>query len=257
MQWVVQENIFNEYGYGRLIETLERFDVPYTVVKVIPFGGGIIPDVDFTGPTMVMGAYTMWKVAAEKQWVPGSFINENFDYIVQHEHWGDLMFNHDSWVGRFDSVPEQTEEFFIRPIHDTKSFNGQTIDWENFKSWQQDILKVGETSYCTINPDTIVQVATLKHIYCEYRLWVVDGKIVTASLYKRGDRVYTDEEVDDEIIDFGYRCINTWVPARAFCLDIFVGPNGPLIGEVNNINAAGFYKADVQKLVLALNEMEF
>ena len=32
---------------------------------------------------------------------------------------------------------------------------------------------------------------------------------------------------------------------------------GRLIGEVNNINAAGFYKADVQKLVIALNEMEF
>jgi hypothetical protein len=257
MQWVVQENIFNEYGYGRLIETLERFEIPFTVVKVIPFGGGIIPDVDFTGPTIVMGAYTMWKVAAEKQWKPGSFINDNFDFKVQVANWGELMFNHDSWVGCFDSVPWQSEDFFIRPIHDTKAFNGQVIDWENFCSWQASVLKVGETSYCTIEPNTMVQVAPCKHIYCEYRIWVVDGKIVTASLYKRGGRVYSDEEVDDEIIDFAKTCISRWVPARAFCLDVFVGPDGPRIGEVNNINAAGFYKADVQKLILALDSMEF
>ena len=62
---------------------------------------------------------------------------------------------------------------------------------------------------------------------------------------------------DREILDFTQKCINIWTPARAFCLDVFVGPNGPLIGEINNINAAGFYKADIQKLVLALNEMEF
>lgn len=256
MQWVIQENIFNEYGYGRLIETLERLEIPFTIVKVIPFGGGIIPDVNFKEPTIVMGAYTMWKVAAEKQWIPGSFINENFDFEIQRQHWGNRMFNADSRVYRFADVPEQSEDFFIRPIHDTKSFTGQIIDWISFDTWRKSVMDI-QTSYCSITADTLVQVAPYKHIYAEYRLWVVDGKIVTSSLYKRGNRVYSDEEVDEEIINFGYECIKTWVPARAFCLDIFVGPDGPRVGEVNNINAAGFYKADVQKLVLALNSMEF
>ena len=226
-------------------------------MKVVPFDARIEPDINPEGPVIVMGAYTMWRVAKAKGWVPGSFINTNFDYIFQKKHWGDLMFNADSWVGPFSTVPEQMEPFFIRPIHDTKSFTGQVIDWENFSSWQKDVLAVGETSYCTITHDTLVQVASYKEIYAEYRLWVIDGKIITSSLYKRGGRPFSSEIVDQEILDFGMTCINTWVPARAFCLDIFVGPDGPRIGEVNNINAAGFYKADIQKLVLALNEMVF
>lgn len=257
MHWVIQENIFNEYGYGQLIDVLHRFSIPHSIVKVVPFDNRTEPDVSPEGNVIVMGAYTMWRVAKAKQWIPGSFINDNFDYKVQQEHWGDLMFNSDSIVCCFDSVPEHTEPFFIRPIHDTKSFTGCVMTPSEFTEWRQPILEIGETSYCTIQKDTLVQVATYKEIYAEYRLWIVDKKIVTASLYKRGGQVYSDEQVDDDILEFGYKCISTWVPARAFCLDIFVGPNGPRIGEVNNINAAGFYKANIQKLILALNEMDF
>src|SRR3990167_1046604 len=122
MHWIIQENIFNEYGYTQLLEVIERQAIPHSIVKVVPFDARIEPDINPEGPVIVMGAYTMWRVAKAKGWVPGSFINTNFDYIFQKKHWGDLMFNADSWVGPFSTVPEQMEPFFIRPIHDTKSF---------------------------------------------------------------------------------------------------------------------------------------
>jgi hypothetical protein len=256
MHWVIQENCFNEKGYTKLIDTLERFNFSHTIVKVIPFGGGILPDVEVIDtPVIVMGAYTLCKVAKEKCWSPGSFDNENFNFVTQEAHWLDKMFNYNCGVYKFSEVPEQEGDFFIRPVHDTKSFTGFVTDWHEFSHWRTTVMGL-QTSYCSINSDTQVQVAPAKTIYAEYRLWVVDGKIITSSLYKRGGYVYTDETVDEDIIEFGYSCIREWVPARAFCLDIFVGEDGPKIGEINNINAAGFYAADIHALVQALNDLE-
>lgn len=256
MHWVIQENIFNEYGYNQLIETLIRFDISHSIVKVVPFDCRTEPDINLEGPVIVMGAYTMWRVAHVKGWIPGSFINDNFDYQVQLSHWGQRMFNYGCKVYRFADVPKQKEAFFIRPIHDTKSFTGQVIEWAEFADWRSKIMDI-QTSYCTITADTLVQVGRWQEIFAEYRLWIVDNRIVTSSLYKRGGKAFSSEEVDPEIIAYGQDCIKYWTPARAFCLDIFVGPEGPAIGEINNINAAGFYKADIQKLVLALNEMKY
>lgn len=255
MHWVIQENCFNEDGYTKLIDTLERFEFPHTIVKVIPFGGGILPDLELEGPVVVMGAYTLCHTAKKKGWSPGSFDNDNFDFSVQLKHWGEKMFNWESMIWSFGGLTKQEGDFFIRPIFDTKSFTGQVMDWEEFSEWREKVMDL-QTSYSTVTKHTLIQVAPAKPIYAEYRLWVVDGKIVTSSLYKRGGRYYTNETVDDEIIEFGYSCIREWVPARAFCLDVFVGEDGPRIGEINNINAAGFYKADIHALVQALNDME-
>ena len=47
-----------------------------------------------------------------------------------------------------------------------------------------------------------------------------------------------------------------WQPARAFVLDTALTPDGPRIVEVNCINSAGFYGADVKCIVVAVEAME-
>jgi hypothetical protein len=257
MFWVVQENIFNERGYAALLDALVRLGVQHQVVKVRPFIHTIEPDVfPPDGPVMVMGAYTMWKVAQAKGWKPGSFSNENFTFEKQVEHWGERMFNHDSWVGRFADVPPQEKPFFIRPVLDSKSFPGEVTDWPRFVEWRDSVLELD--SYATLTGDDLVQVASLKPIAREARFWVVDGQIVTQSTYKLGHRVVGQEWVDPCTKLFAVECVRIWQPARAFCLDVFEDFDGVCkIGEINTINAAGFYAADVQKIVAAIEQMEF
>lgn len=254
MHWVIQENIFNEAGYSELLDVLTRFEIPHTVVKVVPFDCRTIPDITVENPVIIMGAVTMWRVAAEKNWTPGSFINSNFDYVVQVEHWGDNMFNFACKVHKFSEVPEQTEDFFIRPIHDTKAFTGYVTDWKEFESWRKSIMDI-QTSYCSIKADDLVQVGPVQEIWTEHRVWIVNNEVITSSIYKRGNKPFYSADVDDNVIEFAKRMISIWTPAKAFCLDVFTGPNGPKIGEINNINSAGFYAANIQKLVLTLNEM--
>ena len=53
MHWVVQNNLFNERGFHTLMQVLEHGGIPHTLVKVIPFDGGVEPSVDVSGPVVV------------------------------------------------------------------------------------------------------------------------------------------------------------------------------------------------------------
>ena len=43
MHWILQNNIFNEAAFDTLVATLERFNIPYSIHKVIPFIGELEP----------------------------------------------------------------------------------------------------------------------------------------------------------------------------------------------------------------------
>jgi hypothetical protein len=80
---------------------------------------------------------------------------------------------------------------------------------------------------------------------------------VTCSGYKVGTikRYTPPEEVEPRIIEFAQDCVDKSQPDDAFVLDVADTPEGLKIVEINNINSAGFYKGDMQKLVWALNEL--
>lgn len=258
MHWVVQDNLYNEYGYVSLMETLERYRIPHTVIKIIPFIHDIEPDLVFPKDQLVYtcGATTMTNVAIKKGWNPGSFLNENFDHSAWVKNYGKEVLNYDAVVVPFKDAVPPADNFFIRPVHDTKSFNGQIYEKENFLDWQRKVVDLKEDAY-TLTADTPVVVGTLKNIYQEYRFFVVDGKVITGSLYKRGDRVVHDSNIDYDTMWYVSSMVERWQPARAFVIDIAYGDFGYKVLEINNINSAGFYACNVPKIVEAIESMIF
>jgi hypothetical protein len=256
MHWVVQSNMFNEEGFGRLLAALVRMDVPYTCVKVVPFSHELVPDINPSGPVVIMGTYTLANIARARGWTPGSFDNENFDYWVQSFAWPKAMLNADMWRGRFEDVPERRKPFFIRPLHDTKSFIGQVMDWEQFQKFRAGVLALKPEDQPTVTADTQVLVAHKKEIWSETRVWMVDGKAVTASLYKFGTIKRYDDGVPVAITRFAEELARRWTPSRAYVVDIADTPEGLKVVEVNNLNCAGFYAGDMQKLVAAIEGMK-
>lgn len=255
MHWIIQNNIYSEEGFAVLIDALEKLDLPYSIHKCIPFVGTLDPEPMPTQErVIVMGSYTLAREAQRRGWTPGVFLNENFDYAVQLKHWGDSMINADATICTFAAVPEQIEPFFIRPIQDSKSFTGQVMDWPSFTEWRDRILALSPEDGATIAPDTMVMVCQKKEIYAEYRTWMVKGRAVAWSQYKTGTRKHYIADVDPRIIEFAEAYRGGWEPDKAYVLDIFDTPNGLKIGEVNNLNSAGFYKANMGKLVMALED---
>ncbi len=204
-----------------------------------------------------MGSYTLANHAKARGWTPGAWL-DNLDFQIQRDMWPGDMLNSDAWVGTIDAAyPYRELPFFVRPVHDTKSFTGQVFDDKQWSEFRDGVLALNPEDKPTLTPDTLVMISTKKEIWSETRTWIVDGKVVTASGYKVGTikRYSAPEQVDKYITDFAQECADIWCPNDAFVLDVAETPNGLRIVEINNLNSAGFYKADMQKLVMALNDL--
>lgn len=253
MHWIIQSNLFNEVGYTNLINTLERLQLPHTIVKVIPFSHTIDPIPTASNPIAVMGSTSLVRIGKEYGWGPGLFWDEELTFNTWKEHWGTHLLNHDSEVCKFSDIKFDGIKF-IRPIHDLKTFSGEVIDSNDFGEWQEKVLQYDDG---LVNSETLCAVAIPKVIHQEFRFFVLDGKVLTGSRYKLGDRVTSSGNVDQYITDYAQARVDEWQPDRGFVIDIALTDDGCKVIEINNLNSAGFYECDLSKIIQSIDEMEY
>lgn len=257
MHWILQENLFREHEWETLVGCLERHGIAYSVHKVIPFVGELVPAAEPRHDKVVcFGSYSMRHTARALGWTPGVYDLFEHDFTAQCRHWGrERMLNGDAEVVAFRDA-RLDRPAFVRPVDDSKYFAGAVFEPDAFNEWVHRVVALGEVDGTSLSGDTRVQICAPKTIHAEYRYWVVDGQIVTQSLYKRGNRVIYASEVDSRCSDYVRELVALWQPARAFVVDVCDTPDGLRVVEINTINAAGFYAGDMQSIVLALEAME-
>lgn len=246
MYYLIQENVFRDLHYNRIIEAVQRLELPYEIVHI----SGEREDFEFQTDrkdVFCFGGMKMARVAKEMDWNPGSLMNENHDFDVYASIWGAHLLNGDSVVqSMLTPVSFTGGPRFIRPTKDSKRFTGRLF---SETEWQEFLTEWTETHPAE---DFAIQVATPKKIFQEIRCWVVDEKIVSASTYKVGDQVVYREYQDPDGLAFATEMAAVFQPARAFVMDICRTPAGWKIVEINCINSAGFYACDLQKLLFHL-----
>lgn len=273
MLWIVQNNLANEPEYDNFIDALMRFELPYIVVKPVPFSHKLLPadfdsmtqdadatpepTIDASLPIMVCGTITLNKIAIDRGWKPGTFLNDNFDFEVWRYGFDPRhVLNRDACTTAIRMLHESLVKakgqppIFIRPTKDTKAFTGRVFDRDEAMEFCAR-AQPGDP----VTPATQVLFASVKKIYSEWRLFVVDGQIVTGSQYKQGNRTLYNRDVDQAVLDFGQRMVDHWQPADAFVIDIADTEEGRKVIEINNINSAGFYAADPQRIVHAIEKL--
>jgi hypothetical protein len=248
--YIVQENIFRDYNYNNLTIALDRLQLPYEVVSIYSGREDIIFETD-RKDVFVFGGLKMARIAKQYEWKPGSMMNSNHDFEVYKEYYKDGLLNFDSNIIKFGDVYfELPEKFFARPTKDTKSFTGKIYTKEEWLYFRDDALKYKRHSL--LYSETMVQISSVKDIQQEIRVWIVKGEVITQSQYKLGNQVLYDEMVDVSVIDYCKEMIKIYQPADAFVMDICLVDNTYKIIEINCINCSGFYKADLQKLIMSL-----
>ncbi len=269
MFWILQEKLFKEEEWINMVNALERLDQSFSVHKVVPFSGELIPPAvipDGEKKVICFGAYSMRHTAAAMGWDPGVYDLYNMDFKVQLSKWGKHMLNHDSWTGPFKDC-NFSGLAFLRPVNDSKHFSGKVFTSEEFYDWKRKVCVLEHDYGNSMNGDTIIQACPPKEIYAEYRFWVVNGKIVTKSQYKVGDVVKYSDVVDNRFDNFVRARIKEWSPHKAFVIDVAQVPPNPFeqgrwaeddikIVEINTLNSSGFYAGDMMKLVMALEALE-
>lgn len=274
MHWVVQNNLFNELAYKDFVGTLKRLDLSHQIVKVVPFTDILLPG-DFDSmtqevadadpvivpdgpPVIAMGTTTLCRIAGLRGWSPGTYMNDNFNWEIWRNTYGlDNVLNPGALIGpvkMFQDHPMIRDDEFVRPVDDSKCFPGTVMTGDELREWATNITEVNSTEF--LNGDTRIIACPTKVIHAEYRLFVVDGKIVTASQYKLGTELCPNVGIEEDVDKFAREMIANWEPCDAYVLDIARTPLGLKVIEINNINSCGFYACDVFNIIKALEELE-
>ena len=249
MHWVIQDDLHPEVGLLQLGGVLSRLEIPHSFHQVPPGEGRLEPELSPEGRVFVVGGYTLARMAQERGWVPGSLPVPGFRECL--EEWGDDMLNAPAGVTTTRAAAVLASQgsmipngpFFCRPLEDSKKFTGRIFySWDEFIAWE-----------CR-RPAVLCMFAPLCEIYRESRVWIVRDQVVTASTYKEGKQVIYDPLVSDDVLSYAQERASEWSPADAYVMDIAETPRGLKIVEINNINAAGLYAANIGKLVMALEE---
>ncbi|HEY9651003.1 MAG TPA: ATP-grasp domain-containing protein [Coleofasciculaceae cyanobacterium] len=252
MLWIIQENLFQEREYENFLAACDRQGINYRTVKIIPFSHELVPEIIEPNPILVFGSTTLVRIAQERGWKPGAFYNKNFNFKVWSEAWGANILNYRAKTCTISQMKTELNKFFVRPCEDLKYFNGTVIIKDSLNEWKAEIFS--QSNYLT--EDTEVVISEVKTIYKEFRFFVIDSKLVTGSLYKLGNRRCLDKNIEPDAHRFASKMIKLWQPDRAFVIDIALTEEGYKIVEVNCINSAGFYAAEVSKIVNAMQEVK-
>lgn len=267
---IIQENLFQEQHYDRLIETVQKFGLPYHIVRVYPYVDWVldinnIPDENdprdinehpFFEPSdkskvFCWGSLSMSRICNNRNWTPGVIINDNYDYEVYSQWWGDMLLNYDTkiyTVGDFKF--ESDSKLFIRPTLDTKGITGAVYDeelWETKK-------KFGLDSNRNFTLNSKIQVGSPKNIQKEIRLWIVNGEVVTGSYYRLGGDHYLSRDVEPDAIDFAYKVLERGQLSDCFVLDICMSNGEWKIMEAGCMNHAGFYDSEIDKTIMKIED---
>jgi len=246
MHWVIQKSLFKPANYRLLTEALDSLGVEYSSVFIPNGTFDLEPEINPTGKVYVCGAIKLKKIAKERNWSPGSFLNSNFSFDRWVTELGNELLNYDVTYGKFSDIQtEHMAKFFIRPLEDNKAFDGMVIDNEMINLWRNDPSK----GYL-LNLDVIV--SPVKDIYREYRLFVVKNQVVTGSIYKIAGKPQISEDVEQDVIDYVSDIVNKWTPSESFVIDVCLTNNGYRVIEFNNINSSGFYASNVLKYAEAI-----
>ncbi len=247
MFYLLQENTFNEDGYDRLINAFNRLSLSYEVVKVLPF----VEELSFNttrNDVFTFGSIKLSRLAQKYKWSPGSYpMPDNHSVICENKYLGNML-NYGAVVLPIEEIFVLFSPRFIRPVNDDKLFKGAVYDSETWEKTKEATLA---------NNDCRGQRAVLaspKTIYKESRFWVVNGKISTYSTYRFAGQVNYNAAVDDDEIQFANEMINIFKPQPSFVIDICKTEIGPKIVECGCINSAGFYSADMNKLLVDIEE---
>lgn len=260
MRWVVQTNLGREY-VDDLKEACKVNGYEFVSQFAIPFSHEV-PDLDRSIPTVFYGA-TNWinEIYLENRqtyglkWKPGVFFNSSSTFEVWRKAYGEHCLSYEAEMAFIRDLQKKDfpddKLFFIRPTSDMKefAFAGTVMSFGEIKDWASrltgDMKKFGWTHVLYGEP---------YNIRGEWRLFIVDGKVSTGSMYRMLNRTEIRPTVPEEVIEFAEARTKEYAPEPVFVMDVGLCGGKLYVIEIGCINSAGFYASDVTKLVKDVSE---
>ena len=257
-RWIVQTDLGSTRDPERLTEACRSLGLPVVHATFVPFSDEL-PDISESGPTLVYGSDRFVSLArASGRWRPCAFHDEEgFRASSVVARWGRDTLNSDGRLTTLRALASESdseaEQLFLRPDADHKNFAGALYTRAEITRWVTRLEAAGEL--VTQSADTEVFAAPPKPIADEWRLFLVEGRVIAGSRYRSHGRLDVHPGVPDAVTRFAEGLAATWQPAPAFVLDVARTGEGLRAIEVNGLHSSGFYAADVKAIVAAVSEL--
>jgi hypothetical protein len=105
-----------------------------------------------------------------------------------------------------------------------------------------------------LEPETKVVLCEPKNIQAEFRWFVVDGKVVSGSMYRCRNQLIKQRMTEPEEFDEAQKMADKWLPAPCCVMDLALVDDELKVIEFNCINSSGFYDNDVVAIFKTLWE---
>jgi hypothetical protein len=256
IQWVIQRNLTNTDDLKTLVQGCEKISVPFIEFDIIPFTDQL-PEFDKSRQSIFYGSTTMGQlVYKDSSLNKGFFFNhQSFSIENYFAKWGSHMLNHGALVTSFReliSKPYEADKLlFIRPDDDSKSFSGEVKKFSEIVSWYARLTMFDNIS---LSLESKIVVSEPYHLRYEWRLWIVNNHVVTASKYREDFKLKKERGCPLDVIQFAeQRCLE-YTPHDVFVMDICQTGDAYYIVECGCLNSAGFYHADIGAIVNSVTE---
>jgi hypothetical protein len=248
--WAIQTNIIYEPDKIKILAALENLGFDYRTFSAIPFSDELPPieekNVLFYGSTNVINS-----IYKSQKWNPGTFFTESFDFRVWCDKYKILSSNFKLLKLRdIEACHFYGEEkhAFIRPVLDLKEFAGDVVEWDKFEAWKNNLLNL------ELLLDCVCVVAEPFAISKEWRTFIVDGKVVSASQYREYLRLSPVQGAPREVVAFAEAQASVYSPHSVFVMDIGKSGDEFYVIEVGCFNSAGFYESNIETIFQAVQD---
>jgi hypothetical protein len=256
--WLIEANV-DGLPTEPLQAEIRRQGMTARVVKYLPIlpvpkeiGGGESLPLDacviFRGTLPLMRC-----IQAARRWQPGGWCNfRNLACSTYYAYFGPYLLNREYSLLPCAEALRLTDRLFkrhaidarvfIRPDSVDKSFTGSLADHGTFTD---------TIAGMSLDPTTLVLVATPKKISDEWRLVIGNGAVLTGSQYVAGGVLQPTAACPTEVVDFATAMLQQvdWRPDPMFIMDVCASEDGLRLVELNSFSCSGHYLADLSVVV--------
>lgn len=252
-KFLIQINLMNEHQLQLVNQAVAQY--PCQLVSIIPFSREIISDIPVVGTDYIpYGSTLLTLLGADLGW-QGLFFDLN---LMHYQHWLDnspYMLN-DGIMSASEAIKfldncQSDSEWFTRPSHDLKHYSGMVLPASEISDMLRSRTECSpDSGTYYLDSNTPILLDRPKTIQAEWRWFIVDGKIVTGSMYRAHGQLRKLRETDKAVISEAQELADYWLPCDTVVMDtcIVQGSDKLNIVEFNCINSSGFYDHDVSSV---------